>query len=217
MKYNRALPLPNKIGKFVDNISAKLPLELIKKILFVLSFLCFITGIGFGIYSNNTEITSATILEVNDKTVVMQTGKVNDDPIIVEITKDKHFNYQPGDNIYINKRNNHIFYKLTPEKKDNLNDIGINLTLLPLIAFCFVVLTIMVFYSIMFFLVLLPMTLIKVNKLYIIPIISFVIGLIILCLFANGDNANIWIAIGDTLILIPFLVACLLSIKKSKK
>ena len=213
----RAIPLPTKMGNAIDKVLAKIPLQSIKIVLFALAIISTIVGLGLFIYSITRNITSANVLSINDNIVTVQIGEYNNDPIVTDIKIDEQFNYQVGDSIYIDKDNKSIYYNLTPEKINKINFVGCVLMITPFLIYFSIVFIIMTVLFLFFILIVLPKTLIKKNKLYIIPIACTVLGLIMLCTFASSEYANTWIAIGDSLILIPSTVACILSIKKPKK
>lgn len=188
-----------------------------QKPLLIISIISIVLGLTLHIYSMTNQLINASVLTINDKTITVQIGKVNSDPIVSKIKKNKHYNYQVGDPVYVNKKGNKIYYHLTPEKNMTINHIGLFLFFTPFILYVTIPLALMIIMSLAVFLIMLPSTLIEQNKLYIIPIICILIGLIIVCTLANGEHANTWLAIGDALILIPFLGVCFLSIKKHKK
>lgn len=202
--------ITTKIGKVMKKIAK--PLKILKTI----SIIIAVIGLAAHAYSMTNHFKNASILAINDKTVSVQIGEVNNDPIISEIKKRNNFNYQVGDTIYVNNKGNKIYYHLTPEKNEIISNASIFLIVGPIFLWLAILYIAMIVVCLVVFLIVLPNTLIKQNKLYIIPIICVLSGLIILCLFTGGEHANTWIAIGDALILIPFLVACFLSIKKRK-
>jgi hypothetical protein len=167
-------------------------------IIIILFSMLFLTGITLSIISTMnifSNVKLATVIELNDKTIKVKIGEQNGDPIIYELKKYKIFNIKENDNIYINVKNNKVKYSIKPIDSDKLEKIGIILISAP-----FLILSL----GIMFFiLILLPIAIIKFNKLSIIqsiPIISFSIGTLMIILSTEENSPNIFIIIGFLLI-----------------
>ena len=148
-------------------------------IIIILFLILFLTGIILSIIStmnvfNNVKL--ATVIEVNDKTIKVQIGEQNGDPIIYELKKYKIFNIKENDNIYINIKDNKVKYSIKPIDSDKLEKIGGYLAIFSI--------------TIIFLASILNM-LLKYDALkLIIYVIPFILGIIIIVIFGEIYNAN---------------------------
>ena len=185
-------------------------------IIIILFSMLFLTGITLSIISTMnifSNVKLATVIEVNDKTIKVKIGEQNGDPIIYELKKYKIFNIKENDNIYVNIKDNKVKYSIKPIDSDKLEKIGIILISAP-----FLILSLGIMFCM---LILLPIAIIKYNKLSIIqsiPIISFSIGTLMIILFTEENSPNIFTIIGLSFVFIPSLILIFSSkIKKNKK
>ena len=162
-------------------------------IIIILFCMLFLTGIVLSVMStmnvfNNVKL--ATVIEVNDKTIKVQIGEQNGDPIIYELKKYKIFNIKENDNIYINIKDNKVKYSIKPIDSDKLEKIGGYLAI-------FSITTI--------YLASLLNMLLKYDALkHIIYCLPFFIGITIMAIFVEISKDNIYI--GTIGVIIGFLL-----------
>lgn len=178
-------------------------------IIIILFSMLFLTGITLSIISTMnifSNVKLATVIEVNDKTIKVQIGEQNGDPIIYELKKYKIFNIKENDNIYINIKDNKVKYSIKPIDSDKLEKIGGYLAI-------FSITTI--------FLASILNMLLKYDTLkLIIYDIPFFIGITIMAIFGEIYNANEIIGtIGGIIgfLLIFFGPVYMVILKKRKK
>lgn len=146
-----------------------------------------------------------SIIEINDKTIKVQSGEENGDPIIYELKKNKILNYKINDKIYIKLKDNKVKYSIIQLEPKKIEKIGVILIMAPFFIIALIILF-MIF-------VVLPIYLIKKcnNRIALsIIYIMFCIGMILGVIFEN----NIWDIIGLLLMIIPGIIYCIIKTKK---
>ena len=146
-----------------------------------------------------------SIIEINDKTIKVQSGEENGDPIIYELKRNKILNYKINDKIYIKLNDNKVKYSIIQIEPKKIEKIGVILILAPFFIIALIILF-MIF-------VVLPIYLIKKcnNRIALsIIYIMFCIGMIVGVIFEN----NIWDIIGLLLMIIPGIIYCIIKTKK---
>jgi len=188
-------------------IAIKNKLKILKICLLVL-LTSFAIGIIIGIMSayNFFDYSKEVyIIEINDKTIKVQSGEENGDPIIYELKKNKILNYKINDKIYIKLKDNKVKYSIIQLEPKKIEKIGVILIMAPFFIIALIILS-MIF-------VVLPIYLIKKcnNRIALsIIYIMFCIGMILGVIFEN----NIWDIIGLLLMIIPGIIYCIIKTKK---
>ena len=181
------------------------------KIWLILSLTSFLIGTtiafmsAYNFFDNNKQV---SIIEVNDKTIKVQSGEQNGDPIIYEIKRYKILNKKENDKIYIKIKDNKAKYSLIQIGPDKIEKIALILMIAPIL--------IIVLYIWFLVLMLFPIYIIKSSNNRIVGTIIYImcwIGMI-LCII-NKDN--VWNIIGILLMIVPGTIWCIIKEKKHKK
>lgn len=153
-------------------------------IIIILSSVSFLIGIILSVISTMnifSNVKLAYVIEVNDKTIKVQIGEQNGDPIIYELKKYKILNIKEEDNIYIDVKDNKVKYSIKPIDSDKLEKNGGFLAI-------FSITTIFLASILNMFLKYDSLKLI----IYFIPVF---IGITILVIFAEISKVNVYIGI----------------------
>lgn len=180
------------------------------KIWLILSVTSFLIGTtiaflsAYNFFDNNKQV---SIIEVNDKTIKVQSGEQNGDPVIYELKRYKILNKKENDKIYIKIKDNKAKYSLIQIEPDKIEKIALILMIAPIL--------IIVLYIWFLVFILLPIYIIKSSNNRIagtVIYIMFWIGMILCIINENND----WSIIGF-LLMIPITIWCIIKEKKHKK